>query len=137
MGIIAWLVIGLLAGLIGRALVPGRDSMGMFATLVLGLIGSLIGGFLGNLLFDGNWDLEAAGIVGSIVGAVIALLVFCARVMLAVAVDKVRLIIESANIYSRSPSRKRSSWTTKGSNPRWWCRPPTRSTAPSSRLKVS
>ncbi len=76
MGIVAWLVIGLLAGLIGRALVPGRDSMGIGATLVLGLIGSLIGGFLGNLLFDGNLDLEAAGIVGSVVGAVVALLIY-------------------------------------------------------------
>jgi len=75
-GIVAWLVIGLLAGLIGRALVPGRDSMGVGATLVLGLIGSLIGGFLGNLLFDGNLDLEAAGIVGSVVGAVVALLIY-------------------------------------------------------------
>lgn len=76
MGIIIWLIVGLLAGVIARALVPGEDNMGMGATLVLGLIGSLVGGFLGNLLFDGNLDIEAAGIIGSIIGAVIALLVY-------------------------------------------------------------
>jgi len=76
MGIVAWLVIGLLAGLIGRALVPGRDAMGLAATLVLGLIGSLIGGFLGNLLFDGEFNVEAAGIVGSVIGAIVALLIY-------------------------------------------------------------
>jgi uncharacterized membrane protein YeaQ/YmgE (transglycosylase-associated protein family) len=76
MGIIIWLIVGLLAGLIARALVPGKDSMGIGATLVLGLIGSLVGGFLGNLLFQGDLNIEPAGIIGSIVGAIIALLVY-------------------------------------------------------------
>jgi uncharacterized membrane protein YeaQ/YmgE (transglycosylase-associated protein family) len=75
-GIIVWLVIGLLAGFIARALVPGRDSMGVGGTLLLGLVGSLIGGFLGNLLFQGDLDIEAAGIIGSIIGAVIALFAY-------------------------------------------------------------
>ncbi|MCI0426019.1 MAG: GlsB/YeaQ/YmgE family stress response membrane protein [Actinobacteria bacterium] len=76
MGIIVWLIVGLLAGFIARALVPGRDSMGVGGTLLLGLVGSLIGGFLGNLLFQGNLNIEAAGIIGSIIGAVIALVVY-------------------------------------------------------------
>lgn len=76
MGIIVWLIIGLLAGLIARAVVPGADSMGVGATLVLGLIGSLVGGFLGNLFVEGQLELEAAGIIGSIIGAVIALLIY-------------------------------------------------------------
>ena len=76
MGIIIWLIIGLLAGWIARAVVPGSDSMGMGGTLVLGLVGSLVGGFLGNLLVEGQLELEAAGIIGSIVGAVIALLIY-------------------------------------------------------------
>jgi uncharacterized membrane protein YeaQ/YmgE (transglycosylase-associated protein family) len=75
-GIIVWLVIGLLAGFIARALVPGRDSMGVGGTLLLGLVGSLIGGFLGNLLFQGDLEIEAAGIIGSIIGAVIALFAY-------------------------------------------------------------
>lgn len=76
MGIIVWLIIGLLAGWIARAVVPGADSMGVGATLVLGLIGSLVGGFLGNLFVEGQFELEAAGIIGSIIGAVIALLIY-------------------------------------------------------------
>ncbi len=76
MGIIVWLIIGLLAGLIARALVPGNDAMGIGGTLVLGLIGSLVGGFLGNLFVEGQLKVEAAGIIGSIIGAIVALLIY-------------------------------------------------------------
>lgn len=76
MGILIWLLIGLIAGFIARAVVPGNDAMGVGGTLVLGLIGSLVGGFLGNLFVDGAMDLEAAGIIGSILGAIVALLVY-------------------------------------------------------------
>lgn len=76
MGIIVWLIVGLIAGFVARALVPGPDPMGVLGTLVLGLAGSLVGGFLGNLVFSGDFDIDAAGIVGSIVGAVIALLAY-------------------------------------------------------------
>lgn len=76
MGILIWLLIGLVAGALARFLVPGEDPMGWLGTLILGLIGSLVGGFLGALIFDGDFDLNAAGLLGSIVGAVIALLVY-------------------------------------------------------------
>jgi uncharacterized membrane protein YeaQ/YmgE (transglycosylase-associated protein family) len=76
MGILIWLIVGLIAGLIARALVPGSDPMGVLGTLLLGLVGSLVGGFLGNLLFDGQWDVTAAGIIGSVIGAIIALLIY-------------------------------------------------------------
>ena len=70
MGIIGWLIVGLIAGGLARLLVPGRDSMGLLGTLVLGLVGSLVGGFLADLLFDDT----AVGIIGSTIGAVIVLL---------------------------------------------------------------
>ncbi|MGH8870522.1 MAG: GlsB/YeaQ/YmgE family stress response membrane protein [Acidimicrobiia bacterium] len=76
MGILIWLIVGLIVGLIARALVPGPDPMGILGTLVLGFIGSLVGGFLGNLLIDGQWDVTPAGIIGSIIGAIIALLIY-------------------------------------------------------------
>ncbi len=79
MWIIWALIVGLLAGFIARALVPGPDPMGVLGTLVLGLIGSLIGGFLGWLLFgrdSADGALQLSGIFGSIVGAVIALLIY-------------------------------------------------------------
>jgi uncharacterized membrane protein YeaQ/YmgE (transglycosylase-associated protein family) len=75
-GIIGFLLIGLLAGFIARALVPGPDPMGWLGTLVLGIVGSLVGGTLAALLFGGTLELSAAGIIGSIVGAIIVLLVW-------------------------------------------------------------
>ncbi|HSP19463.1 MAG TPA: GlsB/YeaQ/YmgE family stress response membrane protein, partial [Myxococcaceae bacterium] len=49
MGIITMIVIGLVAGLIARAIVPGRQSMGVLATMLLGIVGSFVGGLLGSL----------------------------------------------------------------------------------------
>ena len=76
MGILIWLLVGLIAGALARLLVPGSDPMGLVGTMILGLIGSLVGGFLGNLVFDGDLDVTAAGLVGSVIGAVIALLIY-------------------------------------------------------------
>jgi uncharacterized membrane protein YeaQ/YmgE (transglycosylase-associated protein family) len=76
MDVVVWLIIGLIAGAIARFLVPGDDPMGWLGTLGLGLIGSLIGGFLGDLLTSGNQDFSPAGLIGSIIGAVVALLVW-------------------------------------------------------------
>lgn len=76
MGLIGFLILGLIAGFIARALVPGPDSMGWVGTMVLGVVGSFVGGTLAALLFGGSLDLTASGIVGSIIGAIIALLVW-------------------------------------------------------------
>jgi uncharacterized membrane protein YeaQ/YmgE (transglycosylase-associated protein family) len=73
------LVIGIVAGFLARLLVPGRDPMGFWATVLLGVIGSFIGGFLGYVLFGKDLDegaIQASGIIGSVVGAVIALLIY-------------------------------------------------------------
>ena len=77
--IITLIVIGAIAGFIARALVPGKDPMGIGATILLGIVGSFIGGFLGWALFGKDLNegaLQPAGIIGSIIGAVIALLVY-------------------------------------------------------------
>ena len=76
MNVVWWLLIGLVAGFIARAVVPGRDAMGLIGTLVLGLVGSLVGGFIGDALTAGDQDLSPAGLIGSIIGAVIALLIY-------------------------------------------------------------
>ena len=76
MGIIGWIVIGLIAGVVARWLMPGPDPMGWLGTIVLGIVGSLVGGTLLNLLFGGGLELAAAGILGSILGALIALWVW-------------------------------------------------------------
>ena len=77
--IIVLLVVGLIVGAIARLLVPGRDPMGLLGTAVLGIVGSFIGGFLGYILFGkdaGEGALQPAQFLGSLIGAVIALLVW-------------------------------------------------------------
>jgi uncharacterized membrane protein YeaQ/YmgE (transglycosylase-associated protein family) len=77
--LIVLLIVGLVAGFIARALVPGRDPMGIGGTLLLGIVGSFIGGLLGYLIFGHDLDdgaFQASGLFGSIIGAVIALLVY-------------------------------------------------------------
>lgn len=75
--IITLIIIGAIAGFIARALVPGKDAMSVPATILLGIVGSFVGGFLASLIGrgDGDW-LSTSGIIGSIIGAVIALLVY-------------------------------------------------------------
>lgn len=77
--IITMIVIGIIAGYLARLLVPGRDPMGFVQTVVLGIVGSFVGGFLGYVLFGkdvAEGGLQPSGIVGSIIGAVIALLIY-------------------------------------------------------------
>ncbi|HEX2850822.1 MAG TPA: GlsB/YeaQ/YmgE family stress response membrane protein [Acidimicrobiales bacterium] len=76
MALLGWIVIGLIAGFLARLIVPGRDPMGLLATLALGLIGSIVGGLLAKALFHD----PSVGWFGSTVGAVIVLLVWNALV---------------------------------------------------------
>lgn len=76
MGIILFLVFGLIVGFVARALMPGRQKMGIIGTMLLGCVGSFIGGFFGNLLAGrAMFDLTTAGFLGSLVGAFLILLV--------------------------------------------------------------
>jgi len=77
--IIALIIIGAIAGFLARLIVPGRDPMGVVATIVLGIVGSFVGGFLGYVLFHHDASqgaLQPSGIIGSIIGAIIVLLVY-------------------------------------------------------------
>jgi uncharacterized membrane protein YeaQ/YmgE (transglycosylase-associated protein family) len=76
MGIIVFLIVGLIAGFIARALVPGPDPMGWLGTMILGIVGSFVGGTLAALVFGGTLDFSASGLIGSIIGAIIVLLIW-------------------------------------------------------------
>ena len=76
MSIIWFIVVGLVAGLLARAVIPGRQSMSLWATLLLGLVGSFVGGFIGALFSPSRrvLDLQPAGLIMSVVGAIVVLL---------------------------------------------------------------
>jgi uncharacterized membrane protein YeaQ/YmgE (transglycosylase-associated protein family) len=76
MGIISMIVVGLIAGLLARAIMPGADPMGWIATILLGIVGSFVGGFLASMFLGRSTDgsaLEPSGIIGSVIGALIVL----------------------------------------------------------------
>ncbi|GAA2947124.1 MULTISPECIES: GlsB/YeaQ/YmgE family stress response membrane protein [Glutamicibacter] len=56
MGFIGWIVLGLIAGAIAKAILPGKQGGGWIATLVLGVIGALVGGWIGQAVFNADVD---------------------------------------------------------------------------------
>lgn len=74
--IIGLLIVGLIAGAIARFLVPGPDPMGFLGTALLGIVGSFVGGVLWSLITEGALELQPVGLIGSILGAIIALLIY-------------------------------------------------------------
>ena len=76
MGILLFLVFGLVIGLIARAIMPGEQKMGWVMTALLGVAGSFIGGFLVSLVTEHRvTDFHTAGVIGSLVGAVLLLVI--------------------------------------------------------------
>ncbi|WP_369142996.1 GlsB/YeaQ/YmgE family stress response membrane protein [Streptomyces sp. R44] len=79
MGILAWILLGLLAGIIAKVLMPGKDPGGIIVTTLIGVAGALLGGWLGKVIFhvdsvDGFF--EASTWIAAIVGSLILLAVF-------------------------------------------------------------
>jgi uncharacterized membrane protein YeaQ/YmgE (transglycosylase-associated protein family) len=75
--IIVLIIVGAIAGLVARLLLPGRDPIGIFGTIVLGIVGSFVGGFLQNLIEYHKVSIHSfhtVGIIGSIIGAFVVLL---------------------------------------------------------------
>ena len=72
--IIVLIVIGAIAGFIARAVIPGKQDIGIGLTIALGIIGSVVGNLLGSLIFEPHkFELGTSGIIGSIIGAIIVL----------------------------------------------------------------
>ena len=75
MGILSWILFGLVVGVIAKLLMPGRDPGGFIITILLGIAGALLGGFVGQAMgfYGPN---EAAGWIMSILGAIILLVIY-------------------------------------------------------------
>lgn len=73
MGFLGWIILGLLAGLIAKALMPGRDPGGVIITILIGIVGAVLGGWLGSVLLgvslENFWSLTTwlLAIAGSVV----------------------------------------------------------------------
>ncbi len=78
MSLIWMAIIGLIAGAIAKLIMPGRDPGGIIVTMVLGIAGSFVGGFLGRMLGVGRGGagFSTAGLIGSIIGALILLAIY-------------------------------------------------------------
>ena len=77
MSILAWIVLGLIAGAIAKLLMPGRDPGGFFITIIIGIVGALIGGFIGSAMGIGDvTGVNLPSILIAIVGAIILLIIY-------------------------------------------------------------
>jgi uncharacterized membrane protein YeaQ/YmgE (transglycosylase-associated protein family) len=75
LGIVGWILFGLIVGAIAKLIMPGRDPGGMIVTMLLGIVGAVLGGFIGRALgFYG--PRQAAGWLMSIVGAIVVLMIY-------------------------------------------------------------
>lgn len=74
MSILLFIVFGIVAGFIARAIMPGKQGMGIVMTGLLGIAGSFVGGFVGSMLGGGSvLDFNTSGLIGSVLGALAVL----------------------------------------------------------------
>ncbi|MGO2659666.1 GlsB/YeaQ/YmgE family stress response membrane protein [Mycetocola reblochoni] len=78
MGFFAFLILGLIAGAIAKAILPGKQGGGIIVTLILGVVGAMLGGWIGGIVFNANlnefWSLSTWAL--AIGGAIIVLLIY-------------------------------------------------------------
>lgn len=78
MGILGWIVLGLIAGAIAKLILPGRQGGGWIVTLLLGVVGALVGGFIGSAIFgiglENFWSLQTW--IVAILGSILVLLIY-------------------------------------------------------------
>jgi uncharacterized membrane protein YeaQ/YmgE (transglycosylase-associated protein family) len=76
MGILAWIIFGFIIGLIARAVMPGKQSMGFVMTTLLGVAGSIIGGLVASAITGGSaTGFHPSGFIGSLIGAIVLLFI--------------------------------------------------------------
>lgn len=77
MGWLAWILFGLIAGVIAKFLMPGRDPGGFIITILIGIVGAVIGGFIGNAIgFGGISGFNLPSLVIAVLGAILLLFIY-------------------------------------------------------------
>jgi uncharacterized membrane protein YeaQ/YmgE (transglycosylase-associated protein family) len=77
MGVLAWIVLGLIAGAIAKALMPGRDPGGIIVTMLIGIVGAFLGGFLGSMIAGtGLTGFSLWSILLAVLGAMLLLWIY-------------------------------------------------------------
>ena len=75
MGILGWIIFGLIVGVVAKFLTPGRDPGGFIVTILIGIVGALLGGFIGRTIGLYRED-DPVGFVMAVIGAIILLLLY-------------------------------------------------------------
>ena len=75
MGILGWIVFGLIVGVIAKFLTPGRDPGGFIVTILIGIVGALLGGFIGRAIGLYRED-DPVGFVMAVIGSIVLLLLY-------------------------------------------------------------
>ena len=76
MGILGWILFGLIVGVLAKVIMPGRDPGGVIVTILLGIAGSLLGGWFGRLIGLYDSTEHGAGFIMSILGAILVLAIY-------------------------------------------------------------
>lgn len=77
MGILTWIILGLIAGAIARLLIPGKQPGGLITTILLGIAGAVIGGYIGNALLGKTiTGIDTSSIILAVIGSVIVIAIY-------------------------------------------------------------
>lgn len=77
MGILSWILLGLIAGALAKFIVPGKDPGGCLVTIIVGIVGAIVGGFLGSFIGLGRVEsFDLGGIIIATIGAILLLILY-------------------------------------------------------------
>jgi uncharacterized membrane protein YeaQ/YmgE (transglycosylase-associated protein family) len=77
MGILSWIIFGLIAGAIAKLLMPGKDPGGFIITIIIGIVGAVIGGYIGNFLGLGEVSgFDFRSFIVAVIGSIVLLLIY-------------------------------------------------------------
>ncbi len=77
MGILSWIILGLIAGALAKLAMPGKDPGGIIVTILIGIGGAFVGGFLGSLIGrEGVSEFSIASIITAVIGAIVLLFIY-------------------------------------------------------------